>query len=81
MSKIEIILTITAIVSLFTTIKTKYKYKIPINEPKVKVHKCIYNENPKCYECACGYCEGKKECDFCCGSDCDKCPGHRVEVM
>lgn len=81
MSNIEIILALTAGVSLYAFLKIYKDYKKLENASKVKIHKCIYNENPKCYEEPCGYCNVRKECDFCCGGNCDKCPGHRVEYI
>lgn len=81
MSKVELILTITNIVSLVTIIAVYIKYKTLQYSSKIKIHKCIYNENPNCYEKACGHCNSFKECNICCGGSCDMCPGHKVEYL
>lgn len=81
MSKVEIILSITTIVSLITTMVVHKKNINLVNKDKVKVHTCIYNDNPSCYEKACGFCNSKKECNICCGGNCNKCPAHNVEYF
>jgi hypothetical protein len=81
MSKVEIILSVTAIVSAVTAFKFYFKCKTLEYTNKIKVHKCLYNDNPNCHQKACNYCGSIKECNFCCGSHCDTCPGHKVEYV
>lgn len=81
MNKVEIILLITAMVSLITAMVIHKENEVLKNANKIKVHTCKYNDNPKCYEKACGYCSSKKECNICCGGNCNKCPSHNVEYI
>jgi|GEM_PF-6030573 len=81
MNKVEIILFMTATVSLIATMVIHKENESLKNANKIKVHTCKYNENPHCYERACGYCSSKKECDICCGGKCNKCTVHNVEYF
>lgn len=74
MTKTEIILFLTAVVSLITTLYLYYEQMHP-REPSE--HICIYNENPKCYERPCGDCNVRDECQKCCGGDCETCAAYK----
>lgn len=74
MSKIEIILFITASISLATTLKLRYDQCHKIVSKK---HICVYNECPSCYEKACMDCNIVSECQRICYGDCKKCGGYK----
>lgn len=73
MSKIEIILFITAAMSLLVTAKM---YNDQVNPKKKSKHICIYNDCPLCFEIPCSDCDNKTQCKRCCSENCKNCGGY-----
>jgi hypothetical protein len=81
MNKIDTILCLALIANLIVSMRTYKQYKELKNKSKIKLHRCIFNENTDCYEEACGYCDKKITCNQYCVVNCDNCSGHKIEYL